>query len=175
MNWTEEQKKEIESIIIEYCRFHKIDSLDEVRLDRLAYILATVQHETAGTFQPIEEYGKGKGRNYGEEINGHRYYGRGYVQLTWLNNYKVLGEKLGLDLVNNPELALNKEIALKIMFIGMEEGLFTGRKLSQYFNDVCEDPISARKIINGKDKAKQIAELYRNFKKYIAGYVGTIS
>jgi putative chitinase len=53
------------------------------------------------------------------------------------------------------------------MFIGMDEGLFTGKKLSQYFNDMAEDPISARKIINGKDKAKQIAELYRNFKKYI--------
>ncbi len=169
MNFTPERKKEIDFIIVEYCKFHKIDTLDAVHQMRLAYILATVQHETANTFLPIEEYGKGRGRAYGvSDINGHTYYGRGYVQLTWLNNYKVMGEKLNVDLVNNPELALDKEIALKIMFVGMEEGLFTGKKLSQYFNDVSEDPISARKIINGKDKAKQIAELYRNFKKYIA-------
>jgi putative chitinase len=50
------------------------------------------------------------------------------------------------------------------MFIGMHEGLFTGKKLSQYFNEVTEDPISARKIINGKDKAKMIAGYYYEFK-----------
>jgi len=168
MNFTEKQKAEIAFIIVEYCRFHKIDQLDAVHQMRLAYILATVQHETAGTFLPIEEYGKGRGRAYGALVLGNVYYGRGYVQLTWLQNYKVMTEKLGIDLVAYPEKALEKEIALKIMFIGMDEGLFTGKKLSQYFNEVCEDPISARKIINGKDKAKQIAELYRNFKKYIA-------
>ncbi len=168
MNFTEKQKTEIAFIIVEYCKFHKIDQLDEVHLRRLAYILATVQHETAGTFLPVEEYGKGKKHLYGvPNVAGRAFYGRGYVQLTWLSNYKVMSEKLNENLVLYPEKALDKDIALKIMFVGMDEGLFTGKKLSQYFNDVCEDPISARKIINGKDKAKQIAELYRNFKKYI--------
>ncbi len=30
----------------------------------LAYMLATVYHETAKTMQPIEEYGRGVGRDY---------------------------------------------------------------------------------------------------------------
>jgi len=167
MNFSEAQKKEIQFITIEYCRFFKIDEINELHLMRLAYILATVQHETAGTFLPIEEYGKGRGREYGKAIQGKVYFGRGYVQLTWLNNYKVMSEKLGIDLMSYPEKALDKETALKIMFVGMDQGLFTGKKLHDYFNEHCEDPISARKIINGKDKAKQIAELYRYFKKYI--------
>jgi putative chitinase len=54
----------------------------------LAYMLATAFHETAHTMQPIEEIGHGKGRKYGTPVNGHVYYGRGYVQLTWDYNYK---------------------------------------------------------------------------------------
>ncbi len=36
--------------------------------------------------QPIEEYGRGKGRKYGAPAGpyGKIYFGRGYVQLTWL-------------------------------------------------------------------------------------------
>ena len=40
--------------------------LTDIRL--LAYILATSYHETNKTIQPIEEYGKGKGRVYGKKI-----------------------------------------------------------------------------------------------------------
>jgi predicted chitinase len=31
------------------------------------------------------------------------YYGRGLVQLTWRNNYKKMGDLLGLDLVHHPK------------------------------------------------------------------------
>ena len=50
----------------------------------LAYALATTFHETDQKFQPIEEYGKGKGHKYGQpDPNTHQtYYGRGFVQLT---------------------------------------------------------------------------------------------
>ena len=43
----------------------------------VAYMLATAWHETAHTMKPIEEYGKGKGRKYGSniDINGTRYTG----------------------------------------------------------------------------------------------------
>lgn len=134
----------------------------------LAYMLATVKHETANTFKPIAEFGKGRGREYGKTINGHSYYGRGYVQLTWLRNYEVMSERLttaGIanDLVNNPDEALQPEKALMIMFIGMHEGLFTGKKLSTYFNEWTEDAVHARKIINGLDKAKMIAGYYYEF------------
>lgn len=131
----------------------------------LSYILATCWHETAKTMQAIEEYGKGKGRKYGkpDHFTGHVYYGRGFVQLTWNYNYKKMGEVLGVDLLHNPQLALDTDIATKIMFTGMQEGYFTGKKLSDYFNEQKEDWLNARRIINGRDKAELIAEYGRVF------------
>src|ERR1017187_3559067 len=67
-----------------------------------AYMLATSRHETAGTYRPIEEYGKGEGHKYGiPDRNGNTYYGRGFVQLTWADNYKTMGANLSIDLYNN--------------------------------------------------------------------------
>lgn len=157
-----EQAAQIEIIVNQFTQRGYTD------VKHLAYILATVKHETANTYLPIEEIGRGAGRNYGREINGHRYYGRGYVQLTWIYNYELMSKELGIDLVNNPGLALQQDIALDILFIGMYKGLFTGRKLEQYFNEHCEDPISARKIINGKDRAKLISAYYSEFKKVLS-------
>ena len=142
----------------------------------LAYMLATAWHETAKTMQPIEEYGKGKNRPYGKKIkhSGIAYfinaifYGRGFVQLTWYENYQLMGRLLGLDLLNHPELALVMKNAVRIMFEGMTKGSssfgdFTGRCLEQYFNDKINDPIGARKIINGVDKANLIAGYHNSF------------
>lgn len=133
----------------------------------LAYMLATAWHETAHTMKPIEEYGKGKGRPYGTNIDihggrytelPHRYYGRGYVQLTWLTNYVNMSRILNLDFVNKPELTLDPVNAANIMFEGMLRGSFTGKKLSSCirfggFNEF----VYARRIINGTDKAVMIA------------------
>ena len=137
-----------------------INELTDMRM--VAYILATVYHETAKTMQPIEEYGKGKGRAYNVVINGHVYYGRGYVQLTWDYNYKKAGKELNVDLLNNPELALQPDIAAKIMINGMVEGWFTGKKLKDYFNNNT-DAVNARRIINGLDKAELIANYLKTF------------
>lgn len=132
-----------------------------------AYMLATAWHETAHTMQPIEEYGKGRGRPYGSNIDihggryydlPHTYYGRGYVQLTWLTNYALMRNKLGVDFVNNPKLALDPKHASDIMIIGMLEGLFTGKSLSDCVRyGSYSEFVYARRIINGTDKATLIA------------------
>lgn len=143
----------------------------------LAYIFGTVYHETARTMAPIEEYGKGKGRRYGKKIKqsgqpyttpDHIYYGRGYVQLTWFENYDKMGRILGIPLLQHPELALVPEHAADIMFEGMTKsvsfkGDFTGHYLEQYFNDTMEDWINARRIINGLDRAELIAGYAKRF------------
>jgi putative chitinase len=143
----------------------------------LAYMLATTFHETARTMQPIEEYGKGAGYRYGKKIKrsgipyilpDKLYYGRGLVQLTWFENYENMGRLLGVDLLNNPDLALQPVIACKIMFEGMTKGDssfgdFTGNALENYFNDKKEDWVGARRIINGNDRAKLIAEYGKKF------------
>lgn len=123
-----------------------------------AYMLATVRHETAVTYQPIAEYGKGKGRRYGKpDANGHTYYGRGYVQLTWKANYDAMSRVLHVDLVNHPDDAMLPENAYWILSYGMRHGSFTGKKLSDYIDATWCDYLEARRIINGVDKAQTIA------------------
>jgi len=131
----------------------------------LAYMLATAFHETAATMQPIEEYGKGRGRKYGlaDPATGHCYYGRGYVQLTWKYNYESCGKLLKKDLVREPKLALDPHNAAVIMFQGMIKGIFTGKKLANYFTPSKSDWVTARKIINGLDRAQLIAGYGQQF------------
>lgn len=137
-------------------------------LDELAYILATTWHETASTMHPIAEYGKGKGRKYGKPGKyGQVPYGRGYVQLTWDFNYERADKELGLNgaLLRNFDLAMNPEIAVQILFVGMNEGWFTGKKLDDYLDNIDEDDkedlrefANARHIINGVDKQVLIGQ-----------------
>lgn len=137
----------------------------------ISYILATTHWETGAygqrfIYEPVPEQGKGKGKAYGisHKKTGKVYYGRGFVQITWFDNYerftKILN-KLGhdVDLVNNPDLALKPEIAVLILVIGMKDGKFTGRDLSDYFTSTKSDYYNARKIINGLDKAVIIADI----------------
>lgn len=126
----------------------------------LAYMLATTHHETDRTMQPIEEYGKGRGKPYGkpDAQTGQIYYGRGFVQLTWDYNYRKMAKVAGADLLNHPELALELPIATKILFFGMTSGSFTGKKLADYFAPGIDDWRNARRIINGLDKAELVAD-----------------
>ena len=128
-------------------------------LRQVAYMLATAKHETANTFAPIEEYGKGKGLPYGQPdpVTGLVYFGRGYVQLTWARNYKSMGKALNLPLFLHPDLALRYDVAYKIMSYGMTHGTFTGVALRRYINEGKTDYLNARKIINSLDKADLIA------------------
>ena len=140
---------------------------DVVDLRWASYMLATTWWESGRTFLPIAEYGKGKGHPYGipDSITGKVYYGRGFVQTTWKANYKTFSSVVGQDLVSNPELALEPNIAYRIMSSGMRKGMFTGVGLSRYFNDTKEDAVNARKIINGLDQAQKIAGFYEQILK----------
>lgn len=139
---------------------------------QIAYVLATAYHEAR--FKPIEEIGKGKGLPYGEKLDigggpGKRiayttpdqlFYGRGFVQLTWLSNYRAFGKLLGIDLVDNPSLALNTAYAAEILVTGMQKGMFTGMTLQHFFNANITDAVEARTIINGHNCAILIAGYY---------------
>jgi predicted chitinase len=134
-----------------------------------AYIIATAQHETARTFRPLEEYGKGKGRPYGraDSVTGKAYYGRGFVQLTWKSNYQKYSQILNIDLVNKPELASNPNVALFVLVHGFKTGAFTGRRLEQYITQGKTDFINARRCINGMDRASQIAAIAQQYLKQL--------
>jgi putative chitinase len=126
--------------------------------DQLAYMLATVQWETAHTMQPIKEYGS---QSYLRSKPYWPYFGRGLVQLTWKRNYERYG------IAATPDKALEWPTSLKVMFDGMVRGIFTGKKLSDYINENERDYINARRIINGTDRAKEIAAMADDYRDAI--------
>jgi hypothetical protein len=110
------------------------------------------------------EPGTDKGRDLGNTIkgDGYRFRGRGFVQLTGRRNYAKAGSALGIDLVAKPDDALVPEIAARIIIRGMMEGWFTAKKLgSQSYEEM-------RRIVNGTDKAAQIAGYAAKFEAALA-------
>jgi len=141
----------------------------ETNLDFLAYILATAYHETAFTMQPIKERG---GDQYLRSKKYWPWIGRGFVQLTWKDNYQKAKDKTGYDLIKSPGLAMDPKVAVLILFDGMIEGWFTGKKLRDYIDGIDESDeedlqeyTSARWIINGKDKRVKIAKEALEFER----------
>jgi len=164
--WGEPKQPAKDGLLFLLQSLEQDETITDIR--HAAYMLATVRHECQRTWRPIEEYGKGSGRKYGLPAkNGKVYYGRGYVQLTWAENYQAMGQALGVDLYGKPELACNPDIAYKIMSRGMRKGSFTGVKLSTYINgEECDYP-HARKIINGMDCAEMIAGYAVEFERML--------
>jgi len=83
-------------------------------------VLATIKTEVPN-FAPIEEYASGaayEGRGdlgNTQSGDGVRFKGRGFIQLTGRANYEEYGRKLGVDLMGNPDLALDPKISAKIL------------------------------------------------------------
>lgn len=134
-----------------------------------AYGLGTAWHETNAKMQPVreaywlsEDWRKGNLRYY-------PWYGRGFCQLTWQRNYQHADDELDLGgkLIADADLALQPDIAAKIMVLGMGRGWFSGKKLSDYLpasGRASEQQFTAaRPIINAMDKATLIAGHAINF------------
>lgn len=160
-NWQGGDKKAAIQAIIQESKRHGITAQSQI-----SYILATVEHETARSFQPVREayfLGEPKGERHRKTLRYYPFYGRGYVQLTWDYNYLNYSTLLGLDLVNQPDLVMRPDVALFILVDGMKRGVFTGVGLDRYINNRATDFKNARRIINGLDKANDIAGLARNW------------
>lgn len=159
----------------------------------MAYMLATVYHETGRSMCPISEnlnysadglratfpkyfnaaqaaayarqperianraYANRMGNGDEASGDGWRYRGRGLVQITGRDNYAKYG------IADDPDLALDRQKAVEILFDGMINGRFTGRKLADFFSGTASDWIGARKIINGTDRALDIAGYAKKF------------
>lgn len=155
------------------------DACTEYEMDErfVAYILATAWHETGRTMEPVRETfaisdAQARARLHKSKYarvqdNGHAYYGRGFVQLTWRENYRKMGKSLNIDLEDNPDLALDPKIAARILVEGMMLGSFTGKRLADYFTDDKSDAAQARRIVNRLDRAEEIARHARNFLEYL--------
>lgn len=146
-------------------------------IQEIAYAFATMHIETfvprtGQRYEPVTEFGpdsyfrKYDGRKdlgNTQKGDGLRFKGRGFTQITGRNNYTKFSKLLDIDLINEPELALSPAIAFDIMTIGMHKGIFTGKKLSDYINPSKNDYKGARRIINGQDRAAEIAGYAKSF------------
>jgi len=130
-------------------------------LEVLAYVLATAEHET-GRYKWLAEIG-------GPHTRYAPYYGRGYVQLTWKQNYARYNTKLhnvGLltasqNIVTNPNfLSQNTQASRDCMaFIiidGMISGAF-GKPVTNFINANKLDYVNARRSVNILERASLIA------------------
>jgi putative chitinase len=146
-------------LILKECR------LAGLSRNQSAYLLATVWWETAHTMKPVKEaYWIKNAESWRKKnLRYWPWFGRGYVQLTWMENYKRAGQKLGLDLTTDPDVVMKPNVSAKILVLGSLEGWFTGKKLGDYINTKRCDFKGARRIINGRDKASQIATIAKAY------------
>ena len=143
----------------------------------LAYMLATAHHETGRTMQAVREtfaatdaaaisrleraFRAGRLRGvrtpyWRRDADGKSWLGRGLVQLTHRENYARMSAETGIDLVADPEKAMELDVAAAILVVGMVKGCFTGRRLADCFSAGKEDWNGARRIVNGMDRAALI-------------------
>ena len=113
--------------------------------NQAAYILATAYWETARTMKPVEEAYWLSDAWRRANLRYYPWHGRGYVQLTWEDNYKRAARKLGVPFDRNPALAFVPEHAAKVLVVGMIEGWFTSKKLSDYITLRRSDFVGARR------------------------------
>ena len=165
-----DQQKAGMKAIIETFELHHPDG------DRrwLAYMLATAFHETAATMQPVREAFWLSENWRKSHLSYYPYYGRGYVQVTHKENYEKAGEEIQVDLVRKPDLALDPQNAARIMLVGMTDGWFRGdnqgrHTLARYFSRTVDDPVGARKIVNGRE-VKKIAGIKTTVGDIISRY-----
>lgn len=139
---------------------------------QIAYILATIETETSFRVRGEE----GHGGRHGQ------YYGRGLVQVTHEYGYRYWSNRLGIDLMSNPEQANNLDTAASIAVYGMRDGVFanisgadntrlvrTDRGLDHYINGSRTDFAGARSIVNDSDKAQATANKAQQYLNAISG------
>lgn len=130
---------------------------------QIAYVWATAQWETAHTFEPVKEAFWLSENWRRRNLRYYPYYGRGYVQLTWKRNYQNYENIMVEELVDKPDLALDKRIALFVLVHGFKLGTFTGRRIEQYINEDRTDFRNARRCINGLDRWSDIQTIAEDY------------
>lgn len=164
--------------------------------NQYAYMLATAEREShLGNLMDEDRSDRWFNREYGpqtdkgrkqlgntQEGDGALFHGRGLVQITGRRNYTDWTRRLNeqgvqidgadADLVNHPEQAKDPKIAAKIAAEGMRDGTFTTKKLGDYVNDQQTDYVKARRVINGKDHAQEIADRATAFEGIINQHKG---
>ena len=149
-----------------------LDAGKDLPLHHMANVLANVHHETGGGMYPVKEtvlpnhndrlpsdaevkrrleaaWSSGRLRQVGVRTPYWRggAFGRGQIQITHDKNYRKFG-------ITNYSDALKRDVSARIAVKGMRDGMFTGKKLSDYdFPSALNNPprTNPRRIVNGPD------------------------
>lgn len=137
--------------------------------NQTAYLLATTWWETAHTMLPVEEafYLKDRVSDLDawrkRNLRYYPWHARGYVGVTWERNYHKLSKETGVDVVSQRSKAMEKDVAAVALVVGCMQGWWTGKKLTDYVTLQKSDFVGARRVVNGTDKARAIAEVARDY------------
>jgi hypothetical protein len=103
----------------------------------------------------------------------NRYFGRGYVQLTWWDGYLRAGKELGLgtQLLLDPAQVQHPDIAYKIISYGMRTGKIfaNGHSFGDFFTSTETDYVHARKMVNGSNRNQEIALIAKKYEAILLG------
>ncbi len=137
-----------------------IDEYQLTTTSRIARFLGQCAEESDG-FRTLEEYASGRAYEGRRDLgnvkrgDGVRYKGRSPLQLSGRANYAHAAEKLGVDLINHPELAAELPLAMHVA------GLYwTEHKLNELADK--GDDRSITKKINGGLNGFETRKIYTN-------------
>lgn len=146
---------------------------NRLSLYQWSYVFATTFHETNAMFLPVKEAYWLSEDWRRKNLRYFPFYGRGYVQITWKDNYAKFSKQLNEDFVKNPDLVMVPKYAFKIMIDGFINGSFTGKKITDYIyidkktGKEVQNYKGARRCINGSDKAELIASYAVKFESIL--------
>lgn len=145
---------------------------NETRAADMPYILATDWWETSQTMWPVKEAFWMSESWRRRNLRYYPWYGRGLIQVTWESNYRKLWQDLGKSGSVDPDAFLTWEVAIPALFYGMQSGIYTGKDLDDFIDNIDESDeedlrefINARRIVNGTDRALAIGKLALMFER----------
>lgn len=146
---------------------------------KLIYILATAMIESQmGKF--MTEFSSGSQYENRSDLgntqpgDGSFFKGRGFAAITGRRNYTYYKEYLRIDLVKDPTLAADPDVAKKIIIHAMLNGIFTTKRLNDYINNEKVDYYNARRTVNALDKASTLEQLSKDIEAALSNLVPSV-
>ncbi len=141
-------------------------------LQQMAYVAATVHHETGATYGTFKEQRqvatdtprRKEVKRLQDRYWNTGYYGRGPVQLTWKAEYEWAEKATGRPLLSDPDLLLRDlPLGYEVTIKTMTDPSINGKCMNDYLNENKTDYVDCRRVVNILDQAQKIAGYAEKF------------